>query len=754
MFLHVSYSTASCCFHSNCLFRYLTKLFLSRQPHKDYDSFCHLPSYRTKCHAYIGQEYEQLLSISDQDNADTVVPLSFFTRKVGAELKLRIYRDPSNETSMSSILKEITDSNNGSNICNAEAYYRLGLIALGEARDSGELRSLWDDQNDTSQEFTDQYDSTFEARKLFHWALANAPPASFLLTKNILRSLALMTGPKQGQPKPGLAAASLIHMSVGGSSRNIVGDSSDSGKVKALFKAFDDESLDFEARVQSVGQLLLDSVDLIPSNWNISAMATCPTGELLVSSLRVSVSSCGDKVLNIATSCIFPASSSSTQIEDSEVGIHADVLTPLDRIIERSQKQLHGITEEVQNEQYTEESSKRKWWKKRHSIDDDLQSLLRYAERRYFMEARQRLVPDDLFSSERQSAGQIVVDDDDDSSECSDLGPGNLVSKFDEAEYELPASACLNFDKDAERSNLTKLTVAVIKTKLASYGIHEKDVKKMRKTELIDLLLSQMEDSHNNEALLEESNAIDGDEASSEAAGPCTILVLDEHLLRFPFESMDVSREPFFVVACSLGDINLHSSLPLQMLSNIAVTRVPSLPFVLATLLETESIHSTAIPIHDPKKVRFVLDPEANLAESASTLGSALNSLASQNGWEWEGVVGQMPSSEFMAKALTEENGLYLYCGHGGGEKAYSRSQVEELMTERDDGVRGCRPSVVLMGCSSGKLQSVNFPKENPTGHVPIMHYEPEGIALSYLNAGSPCVVGNLWDVTDRDIDR
>ena len=190
------------------------------------------------------------------------------------------------------------------------------------------------------------------------------------------------------------------------------------------------------------------------------------------------------------------------------------------------------------------------------------------------------------------------------------------------------------------------------------------------------------------------------------------------------------------------------------MLSNIAVTRVPSLPFVLATLLETESIHSTAIPIHDPKKVRFVLDPEANLAESASTLGSALNSLASQNGWEWEGVVGHMPSSEFMAKALTEENGLYLYCGHGGGEKAYSRSQVEELMTERDDGVRGCRPSVVLMGCSSGKLQSVNFPKENPTGHVPIMHYEPEGIALSYLYAGSPCVVGNLWDVTDRDIDR
>ena len=34
------------------------------------------------------------------------------------------------------------------------------------------------------------------------------------------------------------------------------------------------------------------------------------------------------------------------------------------------------------------------------------------------------------------------------------------------------------------------------------------------------------------------------------------------------------------------------------------------------------------------------------------------------------------------------------------------------------------------------------------------IYYEPEGIALSYILAGAPCVVGNLWDVTDRDIDR
>jgi len=47
----------------------------------------------------------------------------------------------------------------------------------------------------------------------------------------------------------------------------------------------------------------------------------------------------------------------------------------------------------------------------------------------------------------------------------------------------------------------------------------------------------------------------------------------------------------------------------------------------------------------------------------------------------------------------------------------------------------------LLMGCSSGML-------------VPQGRYDPTGVPLAYLLAGSPAVVANLWDVTDRDIDR
>lgn len=47
----------------------------------------------------------------------------------------------------------------------------------------------------------------------------------------------------------------------------------------------------------------------------------------------------------------------------------------------------------------------------------------------------------------------------------------------------------------------------------------------------------------------------------------------------------------------------------------------------------------------------------------------------------------------------------------------------------------------LLMGCSSGSL----------TLHG---SYGPDGIPLSYLLAGSPAVVANLWLVTSEDIDR
>ena len=80
---------------------------------------------------------------------------------------------------------------------------------------------------------------------------------------------------------------------------------------------------------------------------------------------------------------------------------------------------------------------------------------------------------------------------------------------------------------------------------------------------------------------------------------------------------------------------------------------------------------------------------------------------------------------------------MFVYFGHGGGEKFVPARSVWERTTHTP----GSTPAALLMGCSSGRLTA--------TGH-----YEAAGVALAYLAADSPLVIANLWDVTDRDIDR
>jgi len=99
----------------------------------------------------------------------------------------------------------------------------------------------------------------------------------------------------------------------------------------------------------------------------------------------------------------------------------------------------------------------------------------------------------------------------------------------------------------------------------------------------------------------------------------------------------------------------------------------------------------------------------------------------------WTGTFHSHPDLAAMKDALAS-NDIYMYCGHSGGVKCLcSCSRIEQV---------DCKAVVFLMGCGSSKMIS----------HGPI--YEPDAIPLSYLVAGSPCVVGCLWSVTAPDIDR
>lgn len=85
----------------------------------------------------------------------------------------------------------------------------------------------------------------------------------------------------------------------------------------------------------------------------------------------------------------------------------------------------------------------------------------------------------------------------------------------------------------------------------------------------------------------------------------------------------------------------------------------------------------------------------------------------------------------------------FRYFGHGGTEKYITGYDLDNLSKTKHI------PPALLFGCSSGFLKPCGI-------------FYPRGIALEYLLAGrfkslsnnSPAVLGNLWDVTDGDIDR
>ncbi|KAI8376398.1 peptidase family C50-domain-containing protein, partial [Radiomyces spectabilis] len=72
------------------------------------------------------------------------------------------------------------------------------------------------------------------------------------------------------------------------------------------------------------------------------------------------------------------------------------------------------------------------------------------------------------------------------------------------------------------------------------------------------------------------------------------------------------------------------------------------------------------------------------------------------------------------------------YFGHSAGQ-SFIRGQMIRQLPQ-------CSVAL-LFGCSSGALGSQG-------------EYDPQGYVLNFLMGGSPAVVANLWDVTDKSIDQ
>jgi hypothetical protein len=174
-----------------------------------------------------------------------------------------------------------------------------------------------------------------------------------------------------------------------------------------------------------------------------------------------------------------------------------------------------------------------------------------------------------------------------------------------------------------------------------------------------------------------------------------TVLVLDKKCQNFPWESIPLLR-------------------------NKSVTRIASLSMLKDLLARSGSFE---IPSDD---FYYVLNPGRDLIKTQERFEQTFSGLD----W-WEGKVGEAPTEEEIASTLTSRN-AFVYVGHGGGEQYIRSSKVK--------GLEKCCPTM-LLGCSSGALEQAG-------------DYDSWGTPVSYMVAGCPMLVANMWDVTDKDIDK
>ncbi|KAI0167478.1 peptidase family C50-domain-containing protein [Pestalotiopsis sp. NC0098] len=199
-----------------------------------------------------------------------------------------------------------------------------------------------------------------------------------------------------------------------------------------------------------------------------------------------------------------------------------------------------------------------------------------------------------------------------------------------------------------------------------------------------------------------------------------TILVLDKALHIFPWESMpctqgiSMSRVPS--LACLRRSIQEQRASPVQCFESSEEVEAGN------TRAEASGHH---ISFHSGT---YILNPGADLKSTQATFGKPLATLPPT----WSSIETRVPTETEFEESLTKSD-LLLYFGHGSGAQ-YIRGRTIRKMEK-------CRAVALLMGCSSASLADVG-------------DFESHGPVWNYMLAGSPAVVGTLWDVTDRDIDR
>ncbi|ONH65689.1 Separin [Cyberlindnera fabianii] len=176
-----------------------------------------------------------------------------------------------------------------------------------------------------------------------------------------------------------------------------------------------------------------------------------------------------------------------------------------------------------------------------------------------------------------------------------------------------------------------------------------------------------------------------------------TVLLVGKELVKIPWESLPCLR-----------------STP--------VSRIPSLNMLVDLLEKNQAL------LTSKKNGSIILNPAGDLMKTQERFEQPLKYL--KDDLLWSAIVNEKPTEDIFKEAL--ESNIAIYVGHGAGT-AYIRETTVK-------GMDNIGPTL-LLGCSSAALQSNS-------------QLEANGTIYSYLIGGCPMIVGNLWDVTDKDIDK
>ncbi|ABO94714.1 Separase, putative [Ostreococcus lucimarinus CCE9901] len=175
-------------------------------------------------------------------------------------------------------------------------------------------------------------------------------------------------------------------------------------------------------------------------------------------------------------------------------------------------------------------------------------------------------------------------------------------------------------------------------------------------------------------------------------------------------------------VIVSLDDVTRHFTWEsLDSLNNQRIYRTPSVAIAQSIAdFQSNTRHAKNI-----SSTFFVLNPTGDLLGTQQQLEPLLTKAG------WDGVSGTSPTASELIQSLQSFD-FYLYFGHGGGQDILKTGSFQDASI--------CT-ATVLMGCSSGVYDIMECSSLS-------------SISMLYLLAGAPIVIANMWDVTDRDIDR